>query len=52
MTKKIQVNVRLHKEVIDQLKEEAKKQNRSLNNLLEIMIDEYLEKLKSNSDSE
>jgi len=49
MTKKIQVNLRLQKEVIEQLKEEAKKQKRSVNNLLEVIIEEYLQKQKSHS---
>ena len=44
MTDKIQVNLRLPKEVIEQLKNEAKQQKRSLNNLLEIIIDEHLQK--------
>ena len=44
MTDKIQVNLRLPEEVIKQLKEEAKKQKRSVNNLLEVIIDEYLNK--------
>ena len=47
MTDKIQVNLRLPKEVIEQLKNEAKQQKRSLNNLLEIIIDEYLQKQKN-----
>lgn len=42
MTEKIQVNLRLPEEVIKQLKEEAEKQKRSVNNLLEVIIDEYL----------
>ena len=44
MTEKIQVNLRLPEEVIVQLKEEAKNQKRSVNNLLEVIIDEYLNK--------
>ncbi|MBQ6705970.1 MAG: Arc family DNA-binding protein [Clostridia bacterium] len=44
MTDKIQVNLRLPQEVIVQLKEVAKKQKRSVNNLLEVIIDEYLQK--------
>ncbi|MGN1112976.1 MAG: Arc family DNA-binding protein [Acutalibacteraceae bacterium] len=47
MTDKIQVNLRLPEAVIQQLKEEAKKQKRSVNNLLEVIIDEYLKKQKS-----
>lgn len=47
MTDKIQVNVRLQKEVIAQLKEEAQKQKRSVNNLVEIIIDEYLKNQKN-----
>lgn len=48
MTDKIQVNLRLPEEVIKQLKEEAKKQKRSVNNLLEVIIDEYLNKTNNN----
>lgn len=44
MTDKIQINLRLPEKVIEQLKEEAKKQKRSVNNLLEFIIDEYLNK--------
>ena len=47
MTDKIQVNLRLPEEVIEELKKEAKKQKRSLNNLLEVIIDEYLQKCKN-----
>lgn len=45
MTDKIQVNLRLPEAVVKQLKEEAEKQKRSVNNLLEVIIDEYLKKL-------
>ena len=44
MTKKIQVNLRLTQEMIEKLKIEAANQKRSVNNLLEIIIDEYLQK--------
>ncbi len=44
MTEKIQINLRLPEEVIKQLKTEAEKQKRSVNNLLEVIIDEYLKK--------
>ncbi len=47
MTNKVQVNLRLPEEVIQQLKTEAEKQKRSVNNLLEVIIDEYLNKQKS-----
>ena len=47
MTDKIQVNLRLPEKVIEELKKEAKKQKRSLNNLLEVIIDEYLQKCKN-----
>lgn len=47
MTSKIQVNLRLPKDVISQLKKEAEKQKRSVNNLLEVIIDEYLQKQKA-----
>ena len=48
MTEKIQVNLRLPENVIKQLKVEAEKQKRSVNNLLEVIIDEYLHKQNSN----
>ncbi len=44
MTEKIQINLRLPEEVIKKLKVEAEKQKRSVNNLLEVIIDEYLQK--------
>lgn len=44
---KIQVNLRLPEEVIKEIKAEAVKQKRSMNNLLEVIIDEYLEKQKN-----
>lgn len=48
MTDKIQVNLRLPESVIAQLKAEAEKQKRSVNNLLEVIIDDYLKKTESN----
>ncbi len=42
MTNKIEVKLRLPKEVKDKLQSEADKQKRSVNNLLEVIIDEYL----------
>ena len=47
MTEKIQVSLRLTEDVIEELKAEAVKQKRSVNNLLEVIIDEYLEKQKN-----
>ncbi len=44
MTNKIEVKLRLPKEVKDKLQAEADKQKRSVNNLLEVIIDEYLKK--------
>jgi len=44
MTDKIQVNLRLPEDVIKQLKALAEQQKRSVNNLLEVIIDEYLKK--------
>lgn len=44
MTEKIQINLRLQKETIIKLKKEAQKQKRSVNNLIEVIIDEYLSK--------
>ena len=46
MTDKIQVNLRLKEDVIKELKAEAARQKRSMNNLLEVMIDEYLQRQK------
>lgn len=47
MTDKVQVNLRLPREVIKKLKAEAEKQKRSVNNLLELVIEEYLQKQES-----
>jgi len=44
MTEKIQINLRLPENVIKKLKAEAEKQKRSVNNLLEVIIDDYLNK--------
>ena len=44
MTEKIQINLRLPEDVIKKLKAEAEKQKRSVNNLLEVIIDDYLNK--------
>ncbi len=46
MTDKIQINLRLPEDVIQQLKAAAQKEKRSVNNLLEVIIDEYLQKQK------
>ena len=45
LTEKIQINLRLKKETIDKLKEQAEKEKRSVNNLIEVMIDKYFEKI-------
>jgi len=50
MTNKIQIALRLPQEVIDKLKAEADKQKRSVNNLLEVIIDEYLNKQTDNTE--
>ncbi len=42
MTEKIQINLRLQEDTIKKLKEEAKKRNRSLNNFLEVIINQQL----------
>ena len=44
MTDKVQVSLRLPEDVHQQLKKEAEKQKRSVNNLLEVLIDEFLKK--------
>lgn len=46
MTDKIEVKLRLPQQVKDKLYEEAGKQNRSVNNLLEQIIGDYLKKQK------
>lgn len=45
MTEKIQINLRLKAETIERIEKEAERQNRSRNNLIEVIIEEYL-KLK------
>lgn len=42
MTNKIEVKLRLQKETKEKLQKEAEKQKRSVNNLLELIIEEYL----------
>ena len=49
MTKKIQVNLRLYEEVLEELRVEAAKQKRSVNNLLEVVVDEYLKQVRINN---
>ena len=44
MTDKIPVGLRLPENVVKRLKAEAEKQKRSVNNLLEVIIDDYLNK--------
>lgn len=46
MTDKIEVKLRVPQDVKDKLQKEAEKQKRSVNNLLEVIISEYLEKTK------
>ncbi len=42
MTNKIEVKLRLPQELKDRLQKEAEKQKRSVNNLLEVIIEGYL----------
>ena len=44
MTEKIQINLRLKPEMIKTLKEEAEKQQRSVNNLIEVILSDYFKK--------
>lgn len=46
MTDKIEVKLRVTQETKNKLQKEAEKQKRSVNNLLEVIIEEYLEKQK------
>lgn len=50
MNRKAQLHLRLSEEAYVQLKEQAKQQKRTLNNLVEFIIDEYLKKQKSDSE--
>ena len=47
MTDKVEVKLRLPQETKDKLQKEAERQKRSVNNLLEIIVDEYLIKQKN-----
>ncbi len=47
MTSKIQINLRVPQEVVDRLKAEAEKQHRSVNNLIEVIIDAYFQTLEN-----
>jgi predicted DNA-binding ribbon-helix-helix protein len=38
--------IRLKKEFVDQIKEQARKENRTMSNLVETIIKEYLERSK------
>lgn len=46
MTDKIEVKLRVTQEIKNKLQKEVEKQKRSVNNLLEVIIEEYLEKQK------
>ena len=47
MTDKVEVKLRLPREIKDELSKEAENQKRSVNNLLEVIIGEYLESRKN-----
>lgn len=42
MTYKIQFGIRLEEETLDQIKKIAQEENRSLNNLIEYLIKQYI----------
>ena len=46
MTGKVEVKLRLPKDKKELIKQRAKEEKRSINNLLEIIIDEYLKNTK------
>ena len=48
MTEKKQINLRLTEKDIERLKVEANEQKRSVNNLIEIMIEKYFKEKSSN----
>lgn len=48
LTNKIEVKLRLKKEEAEKLKRQAEKERRSVNNLLEKIIAEYIEKQENN----
>ena len=46
MVKKIQIGLRVTEEVSEKLKKQAEKEQRSVNNLIEVIINKYLEENK------
>ena len=46
-----QTAFRLRKDLMDELREEAKRENRSVNNLVEVMLSEALKERRSNSET-
>jgi len=46
MTNKIQINLRVTEEMKKQIEKQAKEEQRSVNNLLEHIVSEYLKKVK------
>ena len=48
MTTKKLVGLRLHEKTIEKLKELADEEHRSVNNLLEVIIDKYIKEAEQN----
>lgn len=46
MIKKIQIGLRVTEEVSEKLRKQAEKEQRSVNNLIEVIINKYLEENK------
>lgn len=46
MVKKIQIGLRVTEEVSEKLRKQAEKEQRSVNNLIEVIINKYLEENK------
>ena len=50
MTYKIQFGIRLEEDVLNDIKELAQEENRSLNNLIEYLIKQYIKEKKPQED--
>lgn len=46
MVKKVQIGLRVTEEVSEKLRKQAEKEQRSVNNLIEVIINKYLEENK------
>lgn len=51
MAIKIQINLRLPPDLLEELKNQADKEKRSTNNMIEIAIEEYIQKRKKEEEN-